>query len=255
MSGAVSWLAPDWAAQRDVHAAFTLRAGGVSEGCYASLNLGKHVGDDAAHVAENRRRVREQLNLPGEPVWLEQLHGIGVLRADAIGAIDAQSSRAADALYTRAAGTVCAIQVADCMPVLFASTDGAVVAAAHAGWRGLAAGVLEATIDALGVAAPQLDVWLGPAISQANFEVGEEVRAAFLAHDPQAAAAFVRNPRGHWQCDLYQLARQRLAARGVSRICGGGFCTHADSARFFSHRREAPTGRMAALIWRGAPGR
>jgi YfiH family protein len=234
------------------HAAFTLRAGGVSAGRYASLNLGKHVGDDAAHVAENRRRVREQLNLPGEPVWLEQLHGSGVLRADTI---DDRSSRTADALYTRAAGTVCAIQVADCMPVLFASADGAVVAAAHAGWRGLAAGVLEATIEALGVTAPQLDVWLGPAISQAHFEVGEEVRAAFLAHDAQAAAAFVRNPRGRWQCDLYRLAQQRLVARGVTRICGGGFCTHADSARFFSHRREAPTGRMAALIWRGAPGR
>jgi YfiH family protein len=157
--------------------------------------------------------------------------------------------RRADAAVTRRAGRVCAIQVADCMPVLFAARDGSAVGAAHAGWRGLAGGVLEATIAALARPASDLIAWLGPAISPPNFEVGDEVREAFVAHDSAAASAFARNARHRWQCDLYALARQRLMALGMSHISGGEHCTYADKTRFFSYRREGRCGRMAALVW------
>ncbi len=247
---ATDLLVPDWPAPEGVRAAFTLRTGGVSAPPFASLNLGTHVGDAARAVAENRARVRQFLELPGEPVWLEQAHGCRVLDLDRPYGGSGGSPGPADASLTREPGRVCVIQVADCMPVLLAAADGSAVAAAHAGWRGLAGGVLESTVRALGVPPRELLAWLGPAISQPHFEVGDEVRAAFLAHDPGSSGAFLANARGRWQCDLCALARRRLAAIGVERVHGGPWCTFADAGRFFSYRREGRCGRMGALIWR-----
>jgi YfiH family protein len=255
-SAGLQILIPEWPAPPGVHAAFTLRSGGVSAPPFHSLNLGAHVGDEAAAVAENRRRVRAQLRLPEEPVWMEQVHGIEVLDLDlkaGVGRLEAHrcaAGIAADAALTSRAGPICAVQVADCMPVLLAVRDGSAVAAVHAGWRGLAAGVLERTVKRLAVEPGRLIAWLGPAIGQAHFEVGEEVRRAFLAHDAGAASAFAANPRGRWQCDLAGLARRRLAALGIAAVFGGSWCTYADAARFFSYRRDGRCGRMAALIWR-----
>jgi hypothetical protein len=234
-----------------VRAVFTLRGGGVSAGHCASLNLGTHVQDDPAAVAENRRRVATAFALPREPAWLAQVHGTRVVR---LGAAAAQGA-AADGVVTAEAGPVCVIQVADCLPVLFAARDGSVVGAAHAGWRGLVAGVLEQTVAALGVPPTDLLAWIGPGIGPGHFEVGAEVREAFLAAATvrgaaAVAAAFLANARGRWQCDLAALARQRLAALGVDEVYGGRWCTFADSERFFSHRRDGRSGRMAALIWR-----
>lgn len=239
-------LTPEWRAPHRVRAAFTLRGGGVSAPPFDTLNLGAHVGDSPAAVAENRRRVRDGLNLPAEPAWLEQVHATRVADLEVAGE-DGQLP--ADAVVTRRAGRVCAVQVADCMPVLFAARDASAVAVAHAGWRGLAAGVLEATVEKLRVAGGDLIAWLGPAISVRHFEVGGEVRAAFLAGDPEAAPAFQQNERGRWQCDLAALARRRLAALGVAEVSGGRWCTYADPARFFSFRRDGRCGRMAALVW------
>jgi YfiH family protein len=266
-------ITPEWPTPPGVRAAFTLRTGGVSLAPYDSLNLGARIGDSAEAVVENRRRVREMLGLPAEPVWLEQVHGVEVVELDAFGAAsdggamrrpgaegaagDVATGRGdrrdrpptGDASVARGAGQVCAIRVADCMPVLFAARDGSVVGAAHAGWRGLAGGVLEATIGRLGVPATELIAWMGPAIGPKHFEVGEDVRAAFTATDAGAASAFVANARGRWQCDLYALARRRLSSLGVSGIYGGGWCTFAEAGRFFSYRRDGQCGRMAALIW------
>jgi YfiH family protein len=239
-----AYLTPDWPAPSRVRAAFTLRAGGVSVAPFASLNLGAHVGDDPQAVLENRARVVQLLELPAEPAWLEQVHGTQVTDLDG-----RRACGGTDAAVTHVAGRICAVQVADCLAVLLAARDGSGVAAAHCGWRGLASGVLEATVRALGTDAGALYAWLGPAIGPAAFEVGEEVRAAFLAQDARAAAAFCQNPRGRWQCDLYQLARARLAALGVQAVFGGGLCTYSEPARFFSFRREARCGRMAALVW------
>jgi YfiH family protein len=246
---AIGILRPDWPTPPGVQAAFTLRSGGASAVPYDSLNLGAHVADDAAAVSENRRRVLAALRLPSEPVWLNQVHGAQVLDLNASSPGEAQGATA-DASITRRAGQVCAVQVADCLPVLLAVEDGSAVAVAHAGWRGLAAGVLEAVVTRLGVAPPRLMAWLGPAIGPRHFEVGEEVRSAFVARAAEAAAAFSANARGRWQCNLPELARQRLAALGVSAVYGGGECTYADATRFFSFRRDGRCGRMAALVWR-----
>ena len=240
-------ILPDWPAPAGVRAAFTLRSGGVSRAPFDSCNVGAHVGDEPTAVEENRQRLRAHLELSTEPAWLTQVHGSRVADLDSEGADGPLAS--ADGAVTRTA-RVCAIQVADCMPVLFASADGVAVGAAHAGWRGLAGGVLEAVVAAMQVAPERLQAWLGPAIGQAHFEVGEEVRAAFLAADPGAGVAFAANPRGRWQCDLYGLARRRLAALGVARLYGGSWCTYLDAGRFFSYRRDGRCGRMAALIWR-----
>ena len=241
-------LTPEWPAPPAVHAAFTLRSGGVSAAPFDSLNLGAHVGDEAAAVAENRRRVRARLSLPEEPAWLEQVHGVEVVDLDA--AAPAAAMPAADAVVSRGAGRVCVVQVADCLPVLLAARDGSAVAAAHAGWRGLAAGVLEATVKRLAVEPRELLAWLGPAIGAAHFEVGAEVRQAFLAQDAAAADAFAANTRGRWQCDLAGLARRRLTGLGIGAVFGGKWCTHGEASRFFSYRRDGRCGRMAALIWR-----
>jgi len=243
----------------------TTRIGGVSLAPWDSLNLGVHVGDNPSAVIENRARVRKEGDLPAEPVWLEQVHGTSVVELDVaniprIATTDEQVMQSprprADASFTRQEGVVCAIQVADCLPVVFASRDGSVVGAAHAGWRGLAGGVLGATVAAMGVAANDLLAWLGPAIGPKHFEVGDDVRTAFLDTSPadshtQVQAAFTpKQPGGKWLCDLYALARLRLAALGVAEVTGGGWCTYEDSQRFYSYRRDGQTGRMAALIWR-----
>jgi YfiH family protein len=239
-------IEPEWPAPRGVRAAFTLRTGGVSVDPYDTFNCASHVGDDERAVTENRRRLCERLALPQAPAWLEQVHGteIAVLGARS------EPLAPADAAVTRMAGRVCAVQVADCLAVLLTSRDGAAVGAAHAGWRGLAAGVLEAAVRSLGAAPGEVLAWLSPAIGPAHFEVGAEVRAAFLQNGPAAAAAFTPNARGRWQCDLPALAHQRLAALGVRQIYGGSWCTYADPAKFFSYRRDGRCGRMVALIWR-----
>lgn len=237
-----SWLIPDWPAPACVRAVSTTREGGVSVGPYASLNLGDHVGDDPRAVAENRARLGRLLGLAQEPAWLRQVHGTAVA--------DARNAPAeADASVARAPGPACVVMTADCLPVLFCDRSGTRVAAAHAGWRGLAAGVLEATVAALGGEPEALLAWLGPAIGPASFEVGVEVREAFLAHDAHAAEAFRPSPGGRWLADLYALARLRLARAGLTAVYGGGLDTYADAARFYSFRRESTCGRMASLIW------
>jgi polyphenol oxidase len=242
--GAPEILTPEWPLPAGVRAAFTLRPGGASEDPYSALNTAAHVGDLPEAVTENRRRLRAALDLPDEPAWLNQVHGTTVGDLDA-GAPPAQ----ADAALARSAGRVCVVQVADCLPVLFAAKDAMAVAAAHAGWRGLAGGVLEETVRALGIPPPSLTAWLGPAISAANFEVGDEVRAAFVGRDSRAQVAFTPNHRGRWQCDLAAPARQRLASLGISAVYAAGQCTFADPERFYSYRRDGRTGRHAALIW------
>lgn len=234
---------PDWPAPPTVGACVSTRVGGVSLPPYDSLNLGSHVGDDEAAVAENRARLR--VVLPAEPVWLNQVHGVAVADADM-----ATGVPTADAAVARQPGRVCAVLTADCLPVLFCDEGGTVVGAAHAGWRGLVEGVLEATVQRMAVPTATVLAWLGPAIGPQAFEVGEEVRAAFIAIDPAAATAFVPGVRaGKWMADLFELARQRLRRMGVVRIHGGGTCTHADGARFYSYRRDGVTGRFASLIW------
>lgn len=249
-------LRPTWPAPAAVQAAFSLRGGGVSLGPYASLNLGAHVGDQREAVAENRRRLCQQLELPAEPHWLTQVHGIQVADWDThcaapTGSSDPAHTAAvpADAAVTRRRGCVCAVLIADCLPVLLCTRNGDAVGIAHAGWRGLAAGVIEATVAALNVPGEQLLAWLGPAIGPDHFEVGDEVRAAFRAYDMGADAAFRRNARARWQCDLQLLARQRLQALGLRSISAESACTYVDAQRFFSYRRNGVTGRMAALIW------
>lgn len=241
-----AWLPADWPAPPGIHALTTLRDGpGHSAPPFATFNLGDRCGDDPAAVQANRRRLAALLALPAEPLWLRQVHGVGVCRADT-----GTASVEADAAVSRTAGRVLAILTADCLPVLLCADDGSEIAAAHAGWRGLAAGVLEATVAAMDSAPPRLLAWLGPAAGPQAYEVGAEVRTAFVARDPAAAAAFVPTRPGHWCCDLYTLARQRLAALGLSRVYGGGLCTISDPQRFYSHRRDGRSGRMASLIWR-----
>lgn len=242
MSGLTqSLLFPDWPAPASVRACVTTRAGGVSRPPYDTFNLGDHVGDDPAAVAENRRRLSEQFAI--QPAWLKQVHGVVV--ADA----DSDHVAEADASWTERPGIACAVMTADCLPVLCCDRAGTRVAAAHAGWRGLAGGVLEATVARLGVPAEDLLVWLGPAIGPSAFEVGPEVRDAFVATHPEAADAFVAGERpGKLMADLYRLARIRLAAVGITAVYGGGFCTVTDS-RFFSYRRDPHGGRFASLIW------
>lgn len=243
-----SLLELEWTPPRGVRAAFTTRLGGASLAPWDSFNLGVHVGDSPPHVWANRARLRELLELPAEPAWLNQVHGVEVADLDA--APPAAAPPTADAAVTGGAGRACVIMVADCLPVLFAARDGRRIGAAHAGWRGLAAGVLERTVGALGVPAGELTAWLGPAILQSNFEVGDEVRDAFVHADAGAATYFAANTRGRWQADLVGLARRRLLALGVTEVAGGRWCTFADRQRFFSHRRDGRGGRMAALIWR-----
>jgi len=239
-----SFLTPRWPAPANVRVACTLRAGGVSAAPYDSFNLAAHVGDDPKAVADNRRLLRNALRLPSEPCWLDQVHSDVVVETSAW-----TQPKRADASVARSAGQVCVVLTADCLPVLFCSRDGDRVAAAHAGWRGLAAGILDNTIGSLGLPGHELIAWLGPAIGPAAFEVGDDVRVAFLAHDSGAADAFAPNARGRWQCDLYTLARRNLARLGVREVHGGGYCTYNEEERFFSYRRDGQCGRMATLVW------
>ena len=238
----MSPIVPDWPAPPRVKSLMTTREGGVSGAPWASLNLGDHVGDDPVHVAANRARLRRQL--PAEPVWLKQVHSA---RAVELGC---ESNPEADASFTRKAGQVCAVLTADCLPVLFCDRAGSVVAAAHAGWRGLAEGVLEATVAAMQVPPGDVLAWMGAAIGPQTFEVGDEVRRAFVERHPEAAASFVPQPTpGKWLADIYQLARIRLRHAGVQAVYGGGRCTFNEADSFYSYRRDGVTGRMAALVW------
>lgn len=237
----MNWLTPDWPAPASVRACVTTREGGVSEAPFDSLNLGDHVDDRPEAVAENRRRLTDHFSI--KPAWLQQVHGIAVAQADP-GIV-----ATADASWTATPGIACAAMTADCLPALFCDRAGTRVAAAHAGWRGLAAGVLEATLDSLDVPAAEVLVWLGPAIGPKAFEVGPEVREVFINQLPEAAEAFVPSDNaGKFMADIYLLARLRLAERGVMAVYGGGFCTVTDP-RFFSYRRASRTGRFASLVW------
>ncbi|KAB7762370.1 peptidoglycan editing factor PgeF [Xanthomonas maliensis] len=254
---AVPFVLPaQWPAPARVHALTTLRYGlGGSAAPFDSLNLGNRSspdGDDPVQVAHNRALLAQALALPSPPQWLRQVHGVEVLGARAAaGPTEAAAEPEADAAVTAVAGAVLAILTADCLPVVLAADDGSEIAAAHAGWRGLADGVLERTVAAMQTPSARLLAWLGPAAGPQAYEVGEDVLAAFTAHDAGARAAFVATRPGHWAVDLYALARQRLHAAGVplAGIHGGGLCTISDPQRFFSHRRDRRSGRMATLAW------
>jgi len=260
------FIVPDWPAPRGVRALSTTRGGGVSGTSWQGFNLGDHVGDDPRAVAANRARLRREL--PAEPLWLTQVHG-----TRCVDAAIAQAGAQADASFTRQRGVVCAVLTADCLPVLLCDEGASVVAIAHAGWRGLAAGVIEATVAAMDEPGARLIAWLGPAIGPQAFEVGGEVREAFVTHDSLAAAAFVAAGGGKWLCDIHHLARLRLDALGIRRVAGArsaipcidgprrgvpvtqsespgaGACTVGEPDRFFSYRRDGVSGRMASLVW------
>lgn len=248
------WIDPQWPAPPRVRAVSTTRRGGFSHGAYASLNLATRVGDDPNAVERNRERLRSVLRL--DPLWLHQVHGIAVVDADS-----ASPLAQADAAVSRTRHRACAVLTADCLPVLLADSDGAVVAVAHAGWRGLAGvgdseagggvsgGIIEATVARMGVPGARLMAWLGPAVGAAAYEVGEDVHRAFVARDAGAAAAFRPGRPGKFHADLYALARRRLRSVGVTAVHGGGYCTYSEPERFFSYRRDGRTGRMATVIW------
>lgn len=238
------WIVPDWPAPAKVRAFVTTREGGVSVGEYGSLNLGTGSGDDPAFVAANRLVVRR--HLPAVPRWLAQVHGTVVADLDALGEAEVA---VADAATTSVAGRVAVVLTADCLPVFLCRDDGSRIAVAHAGWRGLAAGVLENAVAALGGEAAHVLAWLGPAIGPAAFEVGSEVRDAFVSVQPESARAFAAHREGKYLADLYALARLRLARAGAQRVWGGGFCTRSEKQRFFSYRRVKESGRLGAFIW------
>jgi YfiH family protein len=237
------WIKPDWIAPANVHAATTLRVGGVSQAPYASLNPAIHVADDAADVTENRRKITTMLKLPGEPKWLQQVHGNAVVECN-----HNHQNLIADASYTQRSGIVCAILTADCLPILICNTNGTQIAAVHAGWRGLLAGIIENTVAKF--QQQTLLAWLGPAIGPNCFEVDGDVRNGFIDKSPVFAAAFSAQDNGKWMADIYQLARIILKRLDNIDIFGGEFCTMTDSTRFYSYRRDGQTGRMATLIWK-----
>ena len=243
---------PDWPAPPRVCSWITTREGGASQGVFRGFNLGDHVGDDPVAVTANRARLRTVLGV--SPLWLAQVHGTAVV--DAAAGSEARDENfaenwvpTADAAFSRRPGVACAMMTADCLPLLFCDESATVVAAAHAGWRGLCGGVIEATVAAMALPGQRLLAYLGPAIGPAAFEVGDEVRRAFVAADVAAASAFIPHGSGKWLADLYALARQRLRRCGIERIYGGACCTFSDADRFFSYRRDGQTGRMASLIW------
>jgi len=248
----LDWIVPDWPAPAEIGALVTTRHGGPGTGAQASMNLGRDGDHEPAALAANRHRL--DAFLPATPVWLDQVHGTAVATLDRVPAPGAPPP-IADAAVTRERGIVCAVLTADCLPVLFAERRGNAVGIAHAGWRGLAAGIVESTVAAmrgLGAHPRDLLAWLGPGIGPEAFEVGGEVHAAFCDCDPAAASCFVPHGPGKWRADLAGLARRRLAAAGVPHVSGGDYCTYRDATRFFSYRRERATGRMAALVWRAA---
>ena len=242
MNSPADWIVPDWPAPERVRALITTRSGGASRGIYADFNLGERVGDDARAVTKNREALRGLL--PSEPVWLRQVHGTRVVEA-----VPGSLGEEADAAVARAPGRVCAVLTADCLPVLLADEGGTVVGIAHAGWRGLAAGVIENVVRAMGVAPESLIAYLGPAIGAAAYEVGTDVFDAFVLANSDAAGAFLPHGSGKFLADLNLLARQRLTRLGVGSIHGGNLCTYRDTGRFYSYRRDGVTGRMASLLW------
>ena len=249
-----SVLPADWPAPAGVHALTTLRGpAGDSAPPFDRFSFGLRNGDDPAAVAANREMLERGLDLPSAPQWLRQVHGTRVVRIDAPADAGADEPEA-DAAVTATPGVVLAVLTADCLPVVLCAGDGSEVGAAHAGWRGLAAGVLEATVAAMRAPPARLLAWLGPAAGPQAYEVGAEVREAFVARDAGADAAFAATRPGHWRVDLYALARRRLQDAGVGRVFGGGLCTISDTARFFSHRRDQRTGRMATLAWMAPAG-
>jgi hypothetical protein len=241
--GDLDLIRPDWPAPDNIIALQTTRRGGVSQGGYASLNLARHVGDDPQRVATNRARLVDVCKLPQEPSWLEQTHSTRAIN------LDSDASRDGDAAFTCRIGQIAVVMTADCLPVLFCARDGSEVAAAHAGWRGLAGGILEQTIEHMHSRPEQLLVWLGPAIGPLEFEVGAEVREVFVTDFADSDGAFVENRPGHFLADLYQLARLRLRRAGITAILGGDHCTYREAPRFFSYRRERTCGRQASLIY------
>lgn len=250
---ALDCITPNWPAPANIHAAVTTRVGGVSSAPYGSLNLASHVGDDPQAVARNRELLARHLSLPESPPWLTQVHGIDVLRRDGVNLVDL--SKSYDACYSNQPNTVCTVLTADCLPVLFCSRDGREIAAAHAGWRGLAAGVLSATVQQFSCRSAEIWAWLGPAIGPQSFEVGDEVRAQFIQQwsgiDVHAVTdCFIKKDDAHWLCDIYALARLQLRALGIVVISGGDEDTFTDARRFYSYRRDGNTGRIASVVWR-----
>lgn len=235
-------IIPDWPTPTNVRVLQTTRCGGVSIAPYDNFNLGDHVGDVPQAVAHNRQLLAQLM--PNEPVWLQQVHGTVTVDVGGAGCLPQ-----ADAAISRQRGAVCVVMTADCLPVLLCDELGTVVGVAHAGWKGLAAGVIESTVQAMKVAPEKLLAWLGPAISQRAFEVGDDVRDAFVAQHAQAAEAFLPGANGKWMADIYLLAHQHLYALGITRVYGGEYCTYSDSVNFFSYRRDGVTGRMGTFIW------
>ncbi|MEQ1528446.1 MAG: peptidoglycan editing factor PgeF [Methylococcaceae bacterium] len=244
MNGIKHWLTPDWPAPSDIYAATTLRTGGVSLPPYQSLNPAAHVGDNIDSVISNRQRISDMLNLPTDPFWLEQIHSNQVIEVNA----NSMRGQIADAAYTKDSGVVCAVMTADCLPLLVCSPDAKAIAAIHAGWRGLLSGIISNTLSAMHC--DNYLVWLGPAIGPNCFEVGPEVRDAFVQKSTDFSYAFRSQQNGKWLADIYQLAKIELTGLGVTAIYGGNFCTVTDSQCFYSYRRDQQTGRMATLIWR-----
>ena len=246
------WLIPDWPAPSNVRAVTTTRTGGVSKGVYGSMNPADHVEDDPQAVRANRVILKEQLELPADPAWLIQVHGM-----DIVSVAEARSGTGtkpgigieADGIYSTKAGEVCAVLTADCLPVLICDKAGTRIAVVHAGWRGLLAGVIESALERLGIPGSETLVWLGPAIGSSAFEVGEEVRSQFIERDPLTVEAFQQGSSDRWLLDIYRLAGIRLMKKGVNQVYGGDWCTFTDRERFYSYRRDGVTGRMASLIW------
>jgi purine-nucleoside/S-methyl-5'-thioadenosine phosphorylase / adenosine deaminase len=240
----VKFLVPDWPAPRNVRAVNTLRGGGCSQGAFESFNLATHVGDDAQRVLANRARLQKEAALPSEPIWLRQVHGTNVVDASM-----AEGGVEADGAFASRRNRVCAVLTADCLPIFVCNRRGTEVAILHGGWRGLSSGIVEAGLRNFRAPADELIVWLGPAIGARAYEVGDEVRCAFVGRDEAASAAFEPGRPGKWIMDIYRLARIRLSASGVTAIYGGEYCTATQSDLFFSYRRDGVTGRMASLVW------
>ncbi len=244
----LSYLPASWSNKPDnVSAVTTLVSGGVSTGAFTAFNLAMHVGDDVAAVKANRAKLVEELQLPSEPVWLEQVHSNKVIRVDETVARDFTAQ--ADASVSATPGVVCAVMTADCLPVFFCDDAGTEVAVAHAGWRGLHAGIITNTVKIMQASVARIQVSFGPAIGPKSFEVGEEVFQSFVTKNSLNETAFVATKKDHYLCDIYRLARIELQSLGVDKISGGGHCTYSDSYRFYSYRRQQTTGRMASLIW------
>ena len=238
-------IKPDWPAPKNIVAFTTTRNGGVSyDGC-SSLNLGNRNADSADNIATNRKILRTKMQLPNEPYWINQTHSKIAITID-----HHYKITEADASFTTEIDCICVVNTADCLPLLVCNREGTAVAAIHAGWRSLVSGIIENTLDLFPQAPEEILVWLGPAIGPEVYEVGDEVRDAFLEHDPQAELAFKPSPNDRWLMDMYLLARQRLQKKNITAIYGGEFCTYTQNDQFFSHRRDSKTGRQASLIYR-----